>query len=472
MSQYRPVIGIETHVQLATKSKLFCGCDNDAREAEPNTKLCPVCLGLPGTLPVLNKAAIMLALRAGLALGGQIAHQTKFDRKNYLYPDLPKGYQITQFDQPIVGPGSVEFVLGGKPVKVGITRAHLEEDAGKLIHPAGADYSLVDLNRAGTPLLEIVSEPDMHSAAEAKAYAQEIHNLMRYAGVSDANLYYGNMRFDVNVSLSGSDDKLGTRTETKNLNSFRAVERSVLYEVTRQTELLERGEAIVQETRGWDEAKQQTISQRSKEEAHDYRYFPEPDLPPIIVTGEMTTTAGKDLMTPDLVRSQLSELGLVGVSAEVLVSDPASALSYLEDIKQKLYQNNDAQALIARTLEQDSAFRAAYANLKAAARQSLAELAAAAAGGSISGTVFKQALPDLIAGKDITHHLSSAQISDQGQLESIADAVIAANPKAVADYRAGQDHALKFLVGQFMKQSHGQANPALASDILKEKLGD
>src|ERR1700683_445467 len=266
-NQYEVVIGIECHVQLATKSKLFCSCDNDSREAEPNTHICEICTGQPGALPVLNKRAVELALRLGKALNAEYPEKlhTKFDRKNYLYPDLPKGYQITQFDEPIVPNGWVEFPVEDKTKRVGITRAHLEGDAGKLTHPDGADYSLVDLNRAETPLLEIVSEPDLRSAAEAKAYAQELHNLARYTGASGADLYYGNMRFDVNVSDHKPGEPFGTRTETKNLNSFRNVERAIEYEVDRQIEALEKGERIRQETRGWNEAKQKTYPMRSKE---------------------------------------------------------------------------------------------------------------------------------------------------------------------------------------------------------------
>ncbi len=306
MSRYETVIGIECHVQLATKSKLFCACDNDSREAKPNTNVCPVCLGFPGALPVLNGAAVEFALKAGHALHSYDDAQefhSKFDRKNYFYPDSPKNYQITQFDEPIIGKGYVEFPLDGKIIRKNVNRAHLEGDAGKLVHPPGANYSLVDLNRSDTPLLEIVSEPDMHSAAEAKAYAQELYKLMRHNGVSDADLYYGNMRFDVNVSLRliGSD-QLGTRTETKNLNSFRAVAGVVEYETKRQAALLDQGQKIIQETRGWDENKNATFSQRSKEEAQDYRYFPEPDLPPLVITKKMLEEAKNKMPISQLTR--------------------------------------------------------------------------------------------------------------------------------------------------------------------------
>src|SRR4051812_36883099 len=277
--QYKVTIGIECHVQLKTATKLFSAANNDAREAPPNTLVSHIDFGLPGALPVLNKEAIHLASKAAFALNSTPQKFSKFDRKHYFYPDLPMGYQITQYDEPIVLGGTVEIESDGQTKKIGITRAHLEADAGKSTHPAGADYSLVDLNRAGTPLLEIVSEPDMNTAAEAKAYAHELYLLMRYADVSDANLYYGNMRFDVNVSVSKDPATMGTRTETKNLNSFRSVEKAVEFEIARQTKELEKGNVIVQETRGWDDAKQKTFSQRTKEDSHDYRYFPDPDIP-------------------------------------------------------------------------------------------------------------------------------------------------------------------------------------------------
>ncbi len=469
MSQLIPTIGIETHVQLSTKTKLFCSCSNDATGAQPNTLICPVCVGLPGSLPVLNQRAIELAIRAGLALKGEIPQLTKFDRKNYFYPDLPKGYQITQFDQPVVGPGRVEINADGETVTVGIVRAHLEEDAGKLVHPAGVDYSLVDLNRAGTPLLEIVSEPDMHTPAQAKAYAQEIYNLMRYAGVSTAELSQGNMRFDVNVSVAAAG-QLGTRTETKNLNSFRAVERAVAFEVQRQTEVIGDGQTVIQETRGWDESKGVTVAQRSKEEAHDYRYFPEPDLPPIIVNDQLRQDSTQDFVTPGEVRAQLDGLGLKPSQVEILVNDPTATLSYLKDIDTKILAKPAEQALVAKALEQNPDLRLAYAGLDSHSRQSLVKLAQAVDSKSISATMFNQALPELLAGKDISDHLSSTQISDSGELDKIVAEVINDNPKAVADYQAGQEQAHKFLVGQVMKATRGQANAAMVNDILKSQL--
>ncbi len=296
---YYPTIGIECHVQLKTKTKLFTSVSNEAREAAQNTLVGHVCFGLPGALPVLNGEAVKLAAYAAYALGTTPQKFSKFDRKHYFYPDLPKGYQISQFDQPIIIGGSIKTYLDdGTEKTVAITRAHLEEDAGKSTHPTGTAYSLVDLNRAGTPLLEIVSEPEMHTSAEAKAYAKELWIRMKYAGVSEVDLYHGNMRFDVNVSVSKDVSTLGTRTETKNLNSFRSIERAVDYEINRQIELLDKGESIVQETRGWLDDDQKTVSQRSKEDAHDYRYFPDPDIPPIVL--DDTFIASIESMLPKM----------------------------------------------------------------------------------------------------------------------------------------------------------------------------
>jgi aspartyl-tRNA(Asn)/glutamyl-tRNA(Gln) amidotransferase subunit B len=295
---YIPTIGIETHVQLKTKTKLFSAVGNDARNASPNSLISHIDAGMPGALPILNQAAIELAVRAAFALNTEPQRFSKFDRKHYFYPDLPKGYQITQYENPIIIGGYVEINVDGQKKRINITRVHLEEDAGKNIHPDGADFSLVDLNRAGTPLLEIVSEPDLHSPADAKAYVRELYLIMKYAEVSDVDLYHGNMRFDVNISVSKEPGKYGKRSEIKNLNSFRSVENAITYEIERQIELLESGQEIVQETRGWDEAKQKTTSQRGKEEAHDYRYMPEPDIPPIELSDEIIDKFKNGLSKP------------------------------------------------------------------------------------------------------------------------------------------------------------------------------
>jgi aspartyl-tRNA(Asn)/glutamyl-tRNA(Gln) amidotransferase subunit B len=466
---YEVIIGIECHVQLATQTKLFCGCDNNARGAEPNTRICPVCLGMPGTLPVLNAEAVNLGIRAGLALNGEIGRVTNFDRKNYFYPDLPKGYQITQFDLPIVGIGKIDVPLDGSSFEVGITRAHMEEDAGKLTHPVGKDYSLVDLNRAGTPLLEIVSEPDMRSAAQAKAYAQELYNLMRYAKVSDVDLYHGNMRFDINVSVRKyGAAEFGTRTETKNLNSFKAIERTVEYEVKRQIELIEKGETIVQETRGWDEAKQKTFSQRTKEDAHDYRYFPEPDVPPIVVTDEMMDKAQAELpaLPPEL-RIRLREIGLPEGDIETLIARPELLEKFFEATQNVEAKSSKriANWLVNEEVESEEVLPNPMR---------LAELSVMVDEGKLSSTNAKEIFREVYV-RDIDpmafaeeHNL--IQNSDTGAMEAMVDQVIADNPSVVEEYKAGKQQVFGFLVGSVMKASKGQANPAMVSKLLREKL--
>lgn len=478
MSKYEVVIGIETHVQLATKTKLFCGCNNDSREAEPNTNTCPVCLGFPGALPVLNEQAVKLSLQAGHALNAYTnatEFRTKFDRKNYFYPDSPMNYQITQFDQPIVGEGYVEFPFAGGTKRVGVTRAHLEADAGKLIHPAGASYSLVDLNRAGTPLLEIVSDPDLRSAEEAKAYAQELYNLMRYAKVSDANLYYGNMRFDVNVSLRpvGSTE-LGTRTESKNLNSFRAVQGVVEYETQRQAELLDAGKAIIQETRGWDEDKGITISQRSKEEAHDYRYFPEPDLPPLLITEKMLQEARTEIdFLPAEVRTKLAKAGIESGAIETLIETRSAWYLWHVIDESPQYAKRIANWLISdvpNLIEQSKNFVSLDVD-------DLVDTAMMVEEGKLSSTGAKQVLAEMILHDNvdgapaIAKKLNIIQNSDTGELEKIVDQVIADNPEPVKQFQEGETKVIGFLVGQVMKASKGQANPPMVNQILQKKLG-
>ncbi len=469
IDSYEVVIGIECHVQLATQTKLFCGCDNNARGAEPNTRICPVCLGMPGTLPVLNAEAVNLGIRAGLALNGEIGRVTNFDRKNYFYPDLPKGYQITQFDLPIVGEGKIDVPLDGKSFVVGVTRAHMEEDAGKLTHPVGADYSLVDLNRAGTPLLEIVSEPDMRNAAQAKAYAQELYNLMRYAKVSEVDLYHGNMRFDVNVSVRKfGAAEFGTRTETKNLNSFKAIERSVEYEVQRQIELIEKGESIVQETRGWDDAKQKTFSQRTKEDAHDYRYFPEPDVPPVVVTDEMMAKAQSELpaLPPEL-RIKLREIGLPEGDIETLIARPELLEKFFEATRDTEAKSSKriANWLVNEEVEGEEVLPNPMR---------LTELSAMVDDGKLSSTNAKEIFREVYV-RDVDpatyadeHNL--IQNSDTGAMEAMVDQVIAGNPSVVEEYKSGKQQVFGFLVGSVMKASKGQANPAMVSKLLRDKL--
>ncbi|GAC1370522.1 MAG: Asp-tRNA(Asn)/Glu-tRNA(Gln) amidotransferase subunit GatB [Candidatus Saccharimonadales bacterium] len=476
-NKYEVVIGIECHVQLATKSKLFCGCDNDSREAEPNTHVCPICFGMPGALPVLNGRAVELAVRMGLALGANYPENlhTKFDRKNYFYPDSPKGYQITQFDEPVVPGGAVVFPVNGELKTVGITRAHLEGDAGKLTHPEGSTNSLVDLNRAETPLLEIVSEPDMRSAAEAKGYAKELYNLARYAVVSDANLYYGNMRFDVNVSVHLPGEPFGTRTETKNLNSFQAIEKAVEYEVRRQIVAVENNERIRQETRGWNEVKLETYAMRSKEDADEYRYFPEPDLPPVIITADMVKIQAQELgLLPADLRRELAAAGLPLDSSEALVADPEAAFFWHEVVTL-----DPAQAKFAFNWLIGDRVKLADTsglNLSASALEpaALVKVAALVAGGSLSSSNAKALLADLWTNPADplarATELELLQQSDADELAKVVDAVIAANPQAVADYQSGNQRAFGALVGQAMKATQGKGNPPVITQLLKGRL--
>jgi len=475
--KYTTTIGIECHVQLSTKTKLFTGVDNDAREAEPNTLISPLCIGLPGTLPVLNAQAVQLAIQAGLALGSQIASYSKFDRKHYFYPDLPLGYQITQFDEPTILAGLVEAPLpDGGSVKVRIHHAHLEADAGKSTHPIGKDYSLVDLNRAGTPLIEIVSEPDMHTAEEAKAYAHELYLLMKYAGVSDVNLFYGNMRFDVNVSVS-STDELGTRTETKNINSFRAVEKVVEFEMARQVEQLEAGIAIIQETRGWDDAKQKTFSQRTKEDAHDYRYFPDPDLPPIQLEQSYVSAVSESMPTmPGELRLRFAVLDLDSRQVESLIEEPlvAERLLAIVDGHDKKTAKTIANWLSGELSRLVSEEMLSWEKIVAELHK-LVDLVAMMDGGMLSSSAAKDMLHDLInkniSAEQLANDKDLVQVSDSGELEMIIAQVLSENKKAADDVAGGEIKAIGFLVGQVMKSSGGKANPGVVQTIIKSQLG-
>jgi aspartyl-tRNA(Asn)/glutamyl-tRNA(Gln) amidotransferase subunit B len=485
-AQYTATIGIECHVQLKTATKLFAAVGNDAREAEPNTLVSHICFGLPGALPVLNKEALHLAMRAAFALDTEPQKYSFFERKHYFYPDLPMGYQISQLSHPIIVGGSVTIDVEGKPVTVRINRVQMEADAGKSTHPAGTDYSLVDFNRAGTPLLEIVSEADIHSAVEARAYARELYLRMRYADVSDCNLYYGNMRFDVNVSVSKTDE-WGTRTETKNINSFRAVEKTVEYEINRQIEVLERGEKIVQETRGWDDAKQRTFSQRSKENAEDYRYMPDPDIPPIELEDAQIEAVKNEMPTlPDEWRTRLSTLGLDKSAMETLLEaelDDAE-VSYLSLIEESIGDKDFARALanyfvnLEVPLRRDGstklntkltnqgrlhAYRVAYDLQKA---------------GKLSSTNLKALVTHVLTAdsqiSDIEAYAKKhnlIQESDEGEIAKVVAKVIEENPKAAEDVKNGEMKAIGFLVGQVMKQSQGRANPGLAQQLIKKQLG-
>jgi aspartyl-tRNA(Asn)/glutamyl-tRNA(Gln) amidotransferase subunit B len=484
--QYTATIGIECHVQLKTATKLFAAVGNDAREADPNTLISHICFGLPGALPVLNKEAVHLGMRAAFALGTVPQKYSAFDRKHYFYPDLPLGYQITQFTHPIIRDGVVMVEVDGQQKRIGIHEAHLEADAGKSTHPAGKDYSLVDLNRAGTPLLEIVSEPDMHSPAEAKLYAHELYLRMRYADVSDCNLFYGNMRFDVNVSVSKTD-QLGTRTETKNINSFRAVEKAAEYEIIRQIELLEKGQEIAQETRGWDDAKQRTFSQRSKENAHDYRYFPDPDLPPVELSDDhIESVKGEMPVMPDEWRTRLSTLGLDKSAMETLLEAEIELeeISYLALIEQSIEDKDFARALANWFVNLEIPLRnddSAVLNEQLTnqgrlhAYRGVYDLQKA---GKLSSSNGKALLTTILTGTQqvqdvaaVAKELNLIQESDEGEIAKVVEQIIAENPKAAEDIKNGEMKAIGFLVGQIMKHSQGRANPGLAQQLIKKQLG-
>lgn len=479
MSDYKTTIGIECHVQLSTHTKLFAAVANDAREAPPNTLISHICLGMPGALPVLNEAAVKLAMRTAFALGTKPQVFSNFDRKHYFYPDLPKGYQISQFNHPIIKGGYVDITVDGQSKRIGITRAHLEEDAGKSTHRDGDDFSLVDLNRAGTPLLEIVSEPDISTAAEAKAYARELYLLMRYAEVSDANLYYGNMRFDVNVSVSKDSSKLGTRTETKNLNSFRAVEKCIEYETARQIEILENGGEVQQETRGWDENRQKTFTQRTKEESHDYRYFPDPDIPPVVLEKADINEVEKSMpIMPGQIRKKLQELNIDNSAVETILEEIPAAHFVLECMQKDagkdsvrriaLWLAGDVQALLS---DGDQGWSDLKLNPEA-----FISLAGLVAESKVSSTGAKSILAYMVKNggdpQDIAKELDVLQVSDSGELEAIVQKVLEDNPKAVQDIQNGETKAIGFLVGQVMKESKGKANPGLAQKIIQGQLNN
>ncbi len=468
--KYYPTIGIECHVQLSTKTKLFSEVDNDARGKEPNSCVSPVCYALPGMLPRLNGEAIKFAIRAGRAMNCEINAQSRFDRKHYFYPDSPKGYQITQFYHPIIGAGYVELPSG---TKIRIEHAHLEGDAGKLTH--FDNYSLVDLNRVDTPLIEIVSMPDIHSAKDAHDYCKELWRLMRYAKVTYGDLYNGNMRFDVNVSLAPEgSDKLGTRAEVKNLNSFRSVERAVEYEIARQTKILEAGEKVVQETRGWSDATGKTTGQRSKEEAKDYRYMPEPDLPPINLSRQFINDESAKLpMMPSDYREKFGQT----ISTDILeiLLDYPELMETMNGIDEKhitMIANLFTSVLLA---EEKSA---EYLNDLPDTKK-LNDLAEMNEKKELSSTATKEVFLRLfdpqMRGRDtktIAKELGLIQENDLGALEAIVDAVLAKpeTKKAQDDFRNGEEKVIGFLVGQVMKESKGKANPSAVQQILRDKL--
>lgn len=480
-TRYQAVIGLEVHVELKTRSKIFCSCSTEFGKT-PNGNVCPVCLGSPGTLPVLNREVVEFAIRTGLALNARINPYSKFDRKNYFYPDLSKNYQNSQYDMPICQEGWLEIEdEEGALRRIGINRAHMEEDAGKLVHD-GADLSsstgsLVDYNRVGVPLLEIVSEPDIRSAAQARAYAEELRRVLRYIDVSDCRMEEGSLRVDANVSLRPvGQDAYGTRTETKNMNSFKALGRAIEYEIERQRELLESGQEVVQETRMWDEARGITVSMRSKEEAHDYRYFPEPDLPPVIVDERWVESVRRGL--PELPASRrhrlVEEDGLTPYEAMVLTGDRPMA-DYYDAVREATKDSKLAASILMGDFSKALNELCLGVEECPVTPAQLSELLGRIQDGTISKKIAKTVLPEMVrTGRDpgeIIREKGLVQVTDEGALEQVVDAVLAAHPQSVADYRGGKDKALGFLVGQVMKETGGKANPGIVNRLLREKLG-
>lgn len=492
--KYIPTVGLEIHAELATRTKMFCPSLNDSDEKRPNVNICPICMGHPGTLPVPNIEAIKKVVRAGFALNCKIAEFSKFDRKNYFYPDLPKGYQISQYDKPLCENGYLDV---GEGKKIRIRRIHLEEDAGRLLHPTGADYSLVDFNRAGVPLMELVTEPDIHSQEEAKKFAEELQLILRYLEISGADMEKGQMRVEVNLSLAEAGaEKLGTKVEVKNLNSFRAVERAIVYEIQRQNEALESGEKVIQETRGWDETHQKTFSQRLKEEAHDYRYFPEPDIPPLHLTedsgfslDEIKRSIGE---LPQQKRKRfIEEFQIAKSLAEILVRDKELA-NYCEKVISELIAWEEAEGhgqeggearqklitLAVNYLTTDLRKLLSEGNSSITeckiSPENFAEFISLIHLGKISSRGAKDLLPEMLTRGSDPHTLIGkkglGQVSDESQLNTAVEKVIRTEAKAVADYKSGKTNILQFLVGQVMKETKGKANPQVAAEILTKEI--
>jgi len=479
MSEYQPTIGLETHVELKTKSKMFCSCPNDPNERHPNMLICPICLGHPGVLPVINEEAVKKTIKTGLALNCQIPEYSKFDRKNYFYPDLPKGYQISQLYMPFCKRGFLE--IDNK--KIRIREIHLEEDVGRLIHEK--DYSLVDFNRAGIPLMELVTEPDINSAKETRKFAEELQLILRYLDVSSADMEKGQLRVEVNISLAKKEGELGTKVEIKNLNSFRVVERSIDYEIERQTKILNSGKKIIQETRGWEDIKGVTIGQREKEEAHDYRYFPEPDLPPLHITSKTILEIKAEIPElPQKRRERLKrEYGLDEKSIEIFVFNkdlgeyfekvvsefdprlPREKLSNLIKLSTN-YLTTDLQGLLkgASVIGEDFLITP----------ENFAEFIALIYEGKISSKIAKMILEEMFkTGADPSHIIEEKgliQIIDEAEIEKIVKKVISKNQKAVSDFKKGKKTALQFLIGQVMAETKGKANPEIVKKILKKLL--
>lgn len=481
MIEFEPVIGLEVHAQLKTKTKLFCGCSTQFGQ-DTNSHTCPVCLGLPGALPVLNKSAVDMAIQAGLALGCAIQLKSVFSRKNYFYPDLPKGYQISQFDLPICLGGSLTVKVEGTEKTIGITRIHMEEDAGKLLHQgahaiAGATYSLVDLNRACTPLIEIVSEPDIRTAQEARVYMENLKQILEHLGVCDGNLEEGSLRADANVSLRPKGQAVfGTKTEIKNLNSFRSIERAIIAEIKRQTEILSSGGTVVQQTLHYDDNTQKTSVLRSKENAHDYRYFPEPDLLPLTLTQTHIDNLAQQL--PELPKAKQAryqtDYGITEADAVVLLAD----LEMMRYFDAAVSKNPELATLLCKWIIGDlnaliKEHKSGFSQTKITTAQ-LIELIQLIQAGTLSGKMAKEVLVKAFetgeSPKRLVEKSGQAQISDTSQLSGIIDQVLAANPDVIEKVKAGKTNSADFLIGQVMRLTKGQAKPDLVRQLILEKL--
>ncbi|MFZ2038551.1 MAG: Asp-tRNA(Asn)/Glu-tRNA(Gln) amidotransferase subunit GatB [Minisyncoccia bacterium] len=469
MKEYKTTIGLEIHAELKTKTKMFCDCINNPDEEKPNVNICPICMGHPGTLPVLNKAAIKNVLKIGLAVGGKIADFTEWDRKNYFYPDIPKGYQISQYKYPLV--------TGGQINSVDLTRIHLEEDTASSSHDAG-EFSLVDFNRAGVPLMELVTEPVIHSAEEASAFAKELQLILRYLGIAEANMEKGEMRVEANISVSTDPKVFGTKVEVKNLNSFKAVEKAIAFEAKRHIDVLEDGGKIVQETRGWDETKQVTFSQRLKESSHDYRYFPDPDIPKLKIS-ELPEFSVSELQKeipelPKLKRERYANaFGLKGEDIEIYVNDRELG-NYFEEVEKILGADKNLVKIASNYIVSDLVSLSRNPNFKRPLAKSFANLIKMIAGGDLSSRGAKDTLaimvvsdgePDMIA-KD----KGLIQKSDSEDILPVVQKIIVDNPKAIEDYKAGKESIVMFLVGQGMKAMKGAGNPEVLKKIILEEL--
>ncbi|MCY4529305.1 MAG: Asp-tRNA(Asn)/Glu-tRNA(Gln) amidotransferase subunit GatB [Chloroflexi bacterium] len=486
---YEVVIGLEVHSQLLTRSKMFCGCASSYQDAAPNTMVCEVCMGMPGVLPTINRRAVEIVIATGLALDCTVSQFTKFDRKNYPYPDLMKGYQISQFDQPIAQDGRLTVEVDGAESTIRINRVHLEEDVAKLSHHTGFGgerYSLLDINRAGVPLMETVSEPDMRSPEEARAYLLSLHSILRYIGASTANMEEGSFRCDANISVRPfGATELGPKVEVKNMNSFRSVFGALTYEADRQTRLARRGERIVQETRGWVEEKEVTVSQRVKEGSSDYRYFPEPDLPPMVIEQSWVDRVRSHL--PELPRARMARLmqqyGLSAYDAGLLTAEKATA-DYFDSVIAVRSVEGDALAKLAKSTsnwmlgeltrlmkENDTDIE----DIRVEPAR-LVELIDMVDEGKLSSNLAKEVFVQMYetgrSPAEIAEEAGLVQVSDVDQVASAVDAAIAGNPQAVADYMDGKNKAIGFLVGQVMKETRGKANPRMASSLVKEKLDE